>query len=233
MIRAIGARKLVTGGVVGLAVLTAGCNATTVVGAEGPQPGVAARVGDTTLSIDDADLLTDTVCDAQAQNPQAQPTTRVLAEQGIIGQWVTAEAAMQIVDDKGIDVDVQPFDRSQIPGWDDLSEDEQEVVGEYADGLSFLNAAGPKLDQGDESQNGLDLSGVDISINPRYDISLQDHRLEASSNDLSVAVSDESAAGAADQPTTEQLMALPDSQLCGPRPQASSPQSPGLPVPQG
>ena len=114
----------------------------------------------------------------------------------------------------------------------DVIQEEQEVIGDYADGLSFLNAAGPELDQGDEDQDGLDLSGVDITINPRYDISLEDNRLKPVSNDLSVAVSDESAAGAATQPTAEQLAALPDSQICGPRPQAN-PTQPGLPVPQG
>jgi peptidyl-prolyl cis-trans isomerase SurA len=224
------ARKLVLAGIAGVAVLASGCS--TVIGADGPQPGVAAKVGDAELSVSDADDITDAVCAAQEQNPQAQATTRLLAEQGIIAQWVTAQAARELADDQGISVDAQPFDRSQIPGFDKLSDDEQDVVGAYADDISYLQAVGSKLKS---DKDGLDLSGVDVTINPRYDISVEDDRLKDVSNDLSAAVSDESVAGSAKQPTTDQLASLPDSQVCGtkPQPSSASPSQPPIPVPQG
>ncbi|GAA3817745.1 hypothetical protein [Nocardioides panacisoli] len=225
------ARKLVLAGIAGVAVLASGCSGSTVIGADGPQPGVAAKVGDVQLSVSDADQITDAVCAAQEQNPQAQATTRVLAEQGIIAQWVTAQAARQLADQQGISVDAQPFDRSQIPGFDKLSDDEQDVVGAYADDISYLQAVGSKLKS---DKKGLDLSGVDVTINPRYDINVEDDRLADAGNDLSAAVSDESVAGSAAQPTTEQLASLPDSQVCGTKPQpGASPSVPPIPVPQG
>ena len=224
-------RKLSLAGIAAVAVLASGCSGSTVVGAAGPQPGVAAKVGDEKLSIDDADVITDAVCDAQEQNPQAQATTRALAEQGIVAQWVTAQAARQLVDEKGISVDAPAYDRTQIPGWDALSDEEQEIVGSYADDVSFLQAAAAKLHT---DKQGLDLAGVDVTVNPRYDVDVQDDRLTPTSNDLSAAVSDQSVAGSADQPTAEQLAALPDSQVCGKKPDPNaSPSAPPIAVPQG
>ena len=225
------ARKLVLAAIAGVAVLASGCSGSTVIGADGPQPGVAAKVGDEKLTVDDADEITDAVCAAQEQNPQAQATTRVIAEQGVVAQWVTAQAARQLVDQQGIDVQAQPFDRSQIPGFDKLSDDAQDLVGAYADDISFLQAAGPKLKS---DKKGLDVSGVDITINPRYDITVEDDRLSDVSNDLSAAVSDQSVATSAKTPSADQIAALPDSQICGTRPTPTPSQNPNpIPVPGG
>ena len=221
-------RKLVLAGIAGVAVLASGCSGGTVIGADGPRPGVAAEVGDQKLSIEDADAITDAVCAAQEQNPQAQPTTRALAEQGIVAQWVTAQAARELVDQQGLSVDAQPYDRTQIPGFDSLSDDDQELVGSYADDINFLQAASSQLKSDEE---GLDIGGVDVTVNPRYDVDIKGDRLVPTSNDLSAAVSDESVAGSADQPTTDQLASLPASQVCGKKPQPSPSSGPGQPIP--
>jgi hypothetical protein len=222
-------RKLVLAGIAGVAVLASGCSST-VIGADGPQPGVAAKVGDAKLSIEDADEMTDAVCTLQEQNPQAQAVTRAIAEQSVVGQWVQAQAARDLAADQGIDVDAQPFDGSQIPGWDDLTDAEQDALTDYVDDVNYLQAVAPKL-KGDKK--GLDISGVDVTVNPRYDIAVEDQRIVPASNDLSAAVSDESVAGSAKQPTAEQLASLPDSQICGTKPDPSaSPSQPPIAVPQ-
>lgn len=224
------ARKLVCAGTVGLAFLASGCGADNVVGGQAPQPGVAAAVEDSTLTLHDADVITAAVCDGMDADPQAQATTRALVAQGVVAQWITVQGAQELAAKEGIDVEAPPFDRKQIPGWDDLSDDEQQVVGDYADGLSFLQAVGSKLDKKDKDQNGLNLDGLDVVVNPRYDLRIEDAHLAPASNDLSEAVSEEASAAATDQPSAEQLQTMPDDQVCG-TPQPPQPQGQPLPVP--
>jgi hypothetical protein len=223
-------RLFVCAGAVGLAVLASGCGADNVVGGTAPQPGVAAAVGDSTLTLHDADVITAAVCDGLDSDPQSQATTRALVAQGVVARWVTIEAARSLAEDEGIDADAPPFDRKQIPGWDDLDEDEQEIVGDYADGLSYLQTVGSQLDAKDTDEQGLNLDGVDIVVNPRYDLRLDDAHIVPASNDLSEAVSQEASAAATDQPSAEQLKMMPDDQVCG-TPAPPQPEGQPLPIP--
>lgn len=221
------ARKLiaVTLTTAGLAFLASGCG-DSVVGGQPPVPGVAAQVEDTTLKLDEVDLLTDAVCESIAQDPTSRATSRALVQEGVVAQWVTAEAARAIAEEEDVTVESPPVDYRTIPGWDGFSEDQQEAVKGYVDAIQYLQAALPEVG-GEQGQ--LDMSGVDVTINPRFDLAA-DETLAVADRQTSVAVSAEALAGTADELSDEQLADLPDSQLCGTRaePGEASPPPPGM-----
>lgn len=220
------ARKLiaVTLTTAGLA-LASGCG-DSVVGGQPPVPGVAAQVEDSTLELDEVDLLTDAVCESVAQDPTSRATSRALVQEGVVAQWVTAEAARAIAEEQDVTIETPPVDYRTIPGWDDFSEEQQEAVKLYVDAIQYLQAALPEVGS---AEGELDVSEVDVTINPRFDIDA-DETIALADRQTSVAVSAEALAGTADQLSEEQLADLPDSQLCGTRaePGEASPALPGM-----
>jgi hypothetical protein len=208
---------------VGLVLLASGCG-NTVMGGPAPAPGTAATVEDSTLSLEQVDLLTDAVCESVEADPSSQATSRSIVQETVVLQWVNAEAARRVAEEEGVDVDSQSPKYDTIPGWADFSEEQQDAVRIYIDAVQYLQAALPEV--GDE-QGEVDVTGIDVTINPRFDVVAGD-TVAFADRQTSVAVSDEAVAGTADELTEEQVLALPDGQLCGRRPEPAPQPLPGM-----
>lgn len=207
----------------GMATVLAGCGGN-VIGGDGPRPGVAAQVDDTEISLDDVDRAADAVCVlAEADPVNFGTTSRAHARLSTLQQWVKGVVATEHAEANGIEV--PPVgDLSQIPGWDDLSEDEEDALTEYAE----VSQAVPAIaGEGEEP----DLADYDVVINPRYDVRLDSWEdgggFEQGVMGLSIPVSDE-AATEIEAPTGEALQDLPDAELCGERPDPEA--APPLPA---
>jgi hypothetical protein len=220
------------------AVLLAGC------GVAGTQfhPGVAAQVGDQTITTRHVDQVTDRFCTAletvnasqdEEQDPGLPATTplRYYAHQ-FATVLVENAAAEQLAEDRG----VQPSAsyRSRVAGVEpeltDLDEAEKdavrEVVGAQAYTIDVLTQIGAEslADEGtsdataeDQLAAGHDLlldwmSDHDVEVNPKYGVGLG---TEAQvDTDLSYAVGDTAKGGLSEQPDEDYAGSLPEHLVC-------------------
>ena len=215
-------RTLASAATVGLALVVTGCSSN-VIGADGPQPGVAAQVEDTEITLDELTEVVDGLCTLQEADPSAASTSRAYAQAQILQAWVGALVAIQYAEDEGLEVSAPDSGLELSPGWDDVDEDDADSLRSYVDAF-VLSAA---IQQ--ETEETPDLSGYDVTINPRFDVKFEDSAFEPAGTQLSVPVSKEAEVDNA-APTNEQLLELPDEELCGKRP---APQVEAPPVPMG
>ena len=87
---------------IGLALVLTGC-ADNVIGADGPQPGIAAQVEDAEITLDDLTSVVDGLCTLQEADERAAPTSREYAQAQILQAWVTALVDAEFADDQQID----------------------------------------------------------------------------------------------------------------------------------
>lgn len=214
-------RTLASAATIGLVVVVAGCSSN-LIGADGPQPGVAAQVEDTEISLDDLSEVTEGLCTLQEADPAAAPTSRAFAQAQILQAWVGALVAIQYADDEDLDVTAPDSGLEQAPGWDEVDEDDADALRAYVDAFVHSSA----IQQVAEAAP--DPADYDITINPRFDVMLEDNAFVPADEQLSVPVSDEAAVDT-EAPTNEQLRELSDDELCGKRPAAE----PTSPIPIG
>lgn len=202
---------------IGLALVAAGCS-DNVIGGVGPQPGLAAQVDGTEISLEDLDSATDGLCTLQEADPNVPGTSRAFAQSQILQAWVVALIAEEYATDQ--DLDVQPPDAGLelAPGWDDVDDDDRDALSSYVDAFVFSTAVQQAL--GEELP---DISDYDVTINPRFDVKIEGFDFVPAGAQLSVPVSDEATATDLEPPTVEELRALPEDELCGKRPAAEPP----------
>lgn len=219
-----------------VAALTLGLSGCGVVGT-GFQPGVAAEVGDRTVTTDRVDELVSSYCsaieDILAQQSQVVPLG--VFRSGIAGQLALVSAAEQMADD----YDVEPsgdYGRAvadiekQIS---DFTETQQAAVVEVEGAATYVAAVqlsvGAKLlsEEGvatpgptESGERGLaafadwlDENGVEL--NPEYGISVEDAAINTADESVSFAVGDAALQGLADEPDPAYAASLPESQRCG------------------
>lgn len=217
-------RALSIGGVtIALALVSAGCSGN-VIGADGPQPGLAAQVEDSEISISDLESATDAVCTLQAADVSVPGTSRSFAQSQILQAWVFALVNEEFAADEEIEVTPADPGLESAPGWDEVDDDDRDALAAYAD--AFVLSQAVQQSAGEEVPDPAD---YDITINPRFDIKLEGAQFVPAGDQLSVPVSDEAASDDAEPPTDEVLQSLPDHELCGNRPDPQ--QAP--PVPMG
>lgn len=207
-------------------VLLTGCN-------EVPAftPGVAARVGDDTISVSTVDDMTAAYCQAaetQLQEDQALPQHYLRGQ--VAGSLALRAAADQFAAEHGVTADpsydaaVQQAEQSLA----DLSEAQRQAIIEVQGAATYVaaveKAVGATLGGGggDQAKQAAGqqafqdwLAGQDVAIDPRFGVSIDDGTSQLADTSLSYALSDTSTKADADQPDTGYAGALPDSQRCG------------------
>ena len=217
-------RTLAVAATIGLALVATGCSSN-VIGADGPQPGLAAKVGDVEIELDDLSSAVDGLCTLQAADPNAEATSREYAQTQILQGWVIALVDAAYADENDLDVTAPDPGLEQAQGWDEVDEDDQDALRAYVDAFVYSSAV-----QQSGIEEGPDPADFDVTINPRFDVKLDDGAFVPAGDQLSVPVSKEAATDS-EAPTPETLEDLPDDELCGNRPEPAAPQP--LPVPQG
>ncbi|WP_460849391.1 hypothetical protein [Nocardioides ultimimeridianus] len=180
---------------------------------DAPHPGVAAQVDGTSLSLTSLDNLVDAVCIATANSPQGQGTSRGYAANQEVGTWVTDQAFIQYAAEHGLPGARTAQDLSGVPGIDQMTADQRAALQDLIDDEAQVHAINQLAGGGLR----LDPADFDIVINPRFDLSATSQGLVPTDRQLSVAVTGDALSGGS-QPTAAEVAALPDSQLCGPRP---------------
>jgi hypothetical protein len=201
-------------------------------------PGVAARVGDETITTDQVDELAASFCDAVDSQIAAEGQRLPLSgyKTGIAVQLALKSAAEQIADDYGVEasedykvalaqireqaVDVDGSDREAFI----------EVTSTQPYYIDLLTQVGAiKLEEEGEEDptidfqtaRGLDELGVftereGLEFDPRYGVQMVDGAPEPVDTDTSVAFSDFAKAGQADgDPGPDYVADLPLSATCG------------------
>ncbi len=210
-------RTLASAATIGLALVMTGCGSN-VIGADGPQPGLAAEVEGTEISLDELTQAVNGLCTLQEADPAAAGTSRAYAQGQILQAWVGALVAIEYAEDEGLDVQVPDSGLELSPGWDEVDEDDVDALRSYVD--AFVRSSAIQQ----QTEELPDLTGYDVTINPRFDVRLDDGSFVPAGSQLSVPVSKEAAVDNA-APTAEQLQDLPEEELCGtrPEPQAEPP----------
>lgn len=221
---------VLTGLMVGL---LSGCG----VAGTGFHPGVAAEVGDETISVSKVNQIASDYCIAiesqLADNKQVLPQRYLRG--GIAGQLALVSAAEQLAAEYDVEPGLQ-YDQKVAElqsGTAELSEGEQEAVIEIESSSAYVTgiqeaigekllrakgAADPTIDQarasGQKAFNAW-LADHDVSIDPQFGVSIKDGRAVPTDTSLSVAVGDTAKKGQADSPDQEYAASLPDSHRCG------------------
>lgn len=212
------------------ALLLSGC-------AGGASPGVAARVGDETITSARVSAATEHMC--TALTPQFESEGQVVPI-GVISQFVVRVLALgaqaeQIAEEHGItpspayERDVAERTRAAASFPQEVREDYIEVMSTQAYASDILDQVGraklaaegfaePTLDQ--VGQAGADVFTVwpdanGIEVDPKHGLELADGQLVPSDTNLSLAISDEAKSGLAAQPDAAYANSLPSSQRCG------------------
>ncbi len=210
----------------GATVLLTGCN-------DVPEfdPGVAAQVGDDTISMQTVNDTTAAYCQAaekQLQQEQALPQ-HYLRDQ-VAGSLALRAAADQFAAEHGVTADpsydqaVQQAEQSLS----DLSESQRQAIIDVQGAATYVAAVEKAVGQslggggGDKATTAAGqqafqdwLADQDIRIDPRFGVSIDGGTSTPSDTSLSFALSDTSTKANADQPDTEYAGALPDNQRCG------------------
>ncbi len=203
----------------------------------GFQPGVAATVGDRTISTDRVDTLTTDFCSAieSADQPQAQMFPLGLLRSQVAQQLMLRAAADDLAE--RYDLETGPGYEQQIAqlktATAQLSQDEQEAVilveGNQAYLTDLLTTVGTRLleEEGrpSEDPNAAVLRGQDElfatlraegEINPIYDTVITENgQLERGGRDVSSAAEGGPLGAQPDQPDPAYVASLPASQRCG------------------
>ncbi|WP_028639245.1 SurA N-terminal domain-containing protein [Nocardioides sp. URHA0032] len=193
-------------------------------------PGVAARVGDDTISTSQVDDVSVAYCQAaekQLQEDQALPQHYLRAQ--VAGSLALRAAADQFAAEH--DVTAGPsYDqavRQAEQSLADLSGSQRQAIIDVQGAATYVQAvetavgatlggsgAKANLAAGQKAfQDWLDAH--DVRIDPLYGVSIDDGASKLTDTGLSFAVSDTATKADADQPDTEYAGALPDNQRCG------------------
>jgi hypothetical protein len=203
-----------TGLAVAAAVLLTGCGSV-----PDYNPGVAARVGDTTVSSGEVQDVAAAYCPAIVSQLQGQAVALSQVNARVAGSLTLRAAAEQFADDQGVTVDPsyqQTIDQAESGGqFKGLSASEKDAVIEV--GGAELYAAAVAKAVGTDGEKLFDqwLVDHDVQINPRYGVELGGGKAAVSDTSVSVAVSDSAKQAIADQPDQSWVAALPESQRCG------------------
>ncbi len=212
------------------ALLLSGC-------AGSASPGVAAKVGDDTISSSRVDAATGHLCTALSDQFKAQGAAVPLGfvRQGVVQLLTLASQAEQIA----AEYDVSPgaaYERDVAERTDTAARLPEEVRADYIDVMSAQALAQDVLDQVGRAKlaaEGFDKptaeqitqAGVDvfntwpeaneIEVDPKYGVQLVDGTLSPADTNLSVAVSDQAKAGLVTEPDAGYANSLPSNQRCG------------------
>lgn len=206
--------RLLTGLALASTVLLTGCNAS------GWNPGVAAHVGDETLSMSDIDDATATYCDVLESNAEdAQVVAKRYARARVVSNLVLRSAAEQFAAAEGITA-APSYDDTirqvrESGSLDGLSDEEQEVVIDVDGAAYYVQAVQEAAGEDGESRFTQWLADQDLDLDPRFGIAFEDGTAVTADTSLSVGVSEVATTAGATEPDTAYAATLPANQRCG------------------
>jgi hypothetical protein len=200
-------------------------------------PGLAARVGDQTITSHDVDDVAESYCGAaeqQLQEGQVLPQHYLRGE--VAGGLALRAAADQLLDEYGVAADDQ-YDQAVAQARSQeaikaLPADQQDALidvqgaalyvqaAELAVGRAILEKQGrtPK----DKAAQAVGVKAFqawlddhDVQINPQYGVSIDKGQTAVADTSLSYALGDTATKADAQQPDTTYAAGLPDTQRCG------------------
>lgn len=213
------------------------CTAGLLSGCAGLQPGVAARVGEETISVRDVNRITDGYCQAYERQLQGDGDTLTMEflSSNILFRLALSSAARQLADDYGVEPTAAYVDnlatlKQTVSVLKPQAAEARLAVdssGTYvSDVLSTIGrqqlvedgVAEPTTD--DSLARGQDvmkrwLSDNEPEIDPQYGLVVDDLAPAFVDTSTSFAASDQAVAGAVRQPDPSYAASLPDSQRCG------------------
>jgi peptidyl-prolyl cis-trans isomerase SurA len=202
------------------------------------EPGVAARVGDARISVDQVDQVTEHYCEAaERQLSQGQVIALHLLRGQTAGALALRSAAEQFAADRGVTADpsydraVQNAEQSLAS----LSSDERQALIDVQGAGAYVSAvelaAGRRIvaQQGTTGGAAADkaaqaagaaafrtwLADHDVHLDPRFGVSITDGQPKPVDTSLSYPVSDAAKSGAATDADPTYAAALPSTQRCG------------------
>lgn len=199
-------------------------------------PGVAAQVGDATVTTARVDSLASTYCSAvedklKAQS-QALPNSYFRA--GLAGQLALVSVAEQLADQYDVEPGAAYAQKvAQLrAATASLPKDQQDAVVEIESAPAYL--AGVQQAIGERLQSSQGTTGDaaaqtkagqrvfdawftdhDVTIDPQYGVEIKDGRAVPTDTSVSYPVGSAATSGAAPQPDPSYAASLPDSQRCG------------------
>lgn len=221
-----------------LSAVAVGASALLLTGCAGSaSPGVAAKVGDETISTSRIDAATRHMCtalDAQFTSTGTVVPLGVI-RQGVVQLLTLSSQAEQIADEYGVTA-TETFERDVAERTRAASTMPEEVRADYIKVMSTQAYATDILDQvgrakliadgfadptvEEAAQAGADVFAVwpdvnGIEVDPKYGVRLADGQLASTDTNISFALSDGSVAGLAADPDPAYVDSLPSSQRCG------------------
>lgn len=200
-------------------------------------PGVAAQVGDDTVSVSEVDSTASSYC--SAIEGQLQGDNQVLPMRylrgGIAGQLALVSAAQQFAEEKGVDAGRQ-YDQKVAElesAVASLPEDQQDAVITIESSSTYISgveqAVGEQVlrDQGVRKAQASDalaagqqafsqwLDDQDVSIDPQFGVEIKNAQAVPTDTSVSYALGDTATKANADSPDQAYAGSLPDSHRCG------------------
>lgn len=211
-------------------VLLSGCST-----APAFSPGVAARVGDETIGLGTVDEVSTSYCAAAEQQfEEGQVVPQHYLRDQVAGNLALRSAADQFAAELGVVAD-EEYDEaveaaeSSLAG---LSEDQRQAVIDVQGASTYVaavqKAAGEQL-LDESGENGGEraaraagqeafvawLDDQDVTIDPRFSVSIVDGQAVPTDTSVSFAVSETTQKADAGEPDTAYAAALPEPQRCG------------------
>ena len=195
----------------------------------GFNPGVAARVGDDTVTMNRVDDVTAAYCraaEAQLQEGQVLPQHYLRGQ--VAGALALRVAADQFAAEQGVSAS-EDYDQAVAQARDQLGsmpEDQIEALIDVQGVPIYVQAVEKSVGEqqgasgGDATKAGQKaflawLDGQDIDLDPRLGVSIDKGATAPADTSLSYGLSDTATKANADQPDADYAAALPDSQRCG------------------
>lgn len=192
-------------------------------------PGVAARVGDETVSVDRVDDVSSSFCSyVEGQLQEGQ----VLAQHYLRGQVAAALALRiavdQFADEQGVSA-ADDYDQAVSQAKEQLGslpDDQVQAVIDVQGVQIYLQAVEKSVGEeqgatGDDATKAGEkafqdwLADQDVDIDPRFGVSIDQGVAAPADTGLSFGIGDTTKKADADQPDTAYAALLPDTQRCG------------------
>ena len=200
-------------------------------------PGVAATVGDETISVDRVDAAAAHMCEALGDQLRGNGTVVPMGvvRQGALQLLALESQSRQIAEEYGVEPgetyerDVAQREQMAATLPEEVREDYVAVMSASTLAQSVLEEAGrakleqegfasPTTEQVTQAGNDLFAAWPDangIEVDPRYGLELRDGALVPADTNLSVAVSDQAVKGLATEPDPTYTQGLLAGQRCG------------------
>jgi len=199
-------------------------------------PGIAAQVGDETVTVADVDTTASNYCSAiesqLAQSKQVLP--QHFLRGGVAGLLATVAAAKQIAEQYGVEAGEQ-YDQkvaSLQAATSTLAQEQQDAVIAVESAGTYIDAIQEAIGDQQAAQEGKHYSTAkadkvgtaafvewmdahDVQIDPQFGMEIKDGQAVQTDTSISFPVGDSAKFGQADQPDQTYAAGLPDAHRCG------------------